>query len=715
MPTLTIGDRKVKVDDGFLKLSPEEQNSTVEEIARSFGGGEPAGAAPAAVAPAVAPAPAVEAPAAAPAAATPAAEDPYNRVAGLAKAAGTGVAKGAIGLVGAIPWLSDLAKTGANKFIFDPVFNAISGPPKAAPERFDLNKAASPDSIQRGIESVTGEFHKPQNTAEQYAETIGSFLPGVGAGPGSLGTRLIMQAMVPGAASEAAGQYTKGSAMEGPARFGAALLAPIAMTGAGRAVSAMRAPADGMGRGASKHLVSAMEADTPQAVRAELDRLGPDAMLADAGPAFLGKTQGASLNSDEGRSVIFGTLSRRNQGTNARIQDDVNRALGPAEDPQTVTNTIRARRSEADNRAYPAALDLAPEVRTGPIMQELEGYIPQSVGLENRALTNLRDMMTRYERRAVIDPDTGRQALDARGNMVWEQIPVNQTDARILHKVKNELDNVIEHDAPGLGVPAAALQHQQYALKQFRHALNETLERQVPGYREANRQSAMLAKRADAVERGTQYLGEGKTTPSPGRFTDEFEQLELGERVAFAKGSRGEIERKLGTKSNDLQALRSELQGEGGWNTAKIATVHGDDAAEELMRSVERNLKFRDTHTKVSENSQTEIRRAAREQMKPSGFGEGDIVTPGGNATGMVLTAFKKAGLKVLNTVDGARQNRIREEVSHILTAQGAERDRHFRAIADALSRRQAGAANHSATTAAQRAIAAAMMQQLGR
>ncbi|EIM25755.1 hypothetical protein [Microvirga lotononidis] len=37
MATLTIGDKKVTVDDSFLSLSPEEQNATVEEIASSIG------------------------------------------------------------------------------------------------------------------------------------------------------------------------------------------------------------------------------------------------------------------------------------------------------------------------------------------------------------------------------------------------------------------------------------------------------------------------------------------------------------------------------------------------------------------------------------------------------------------------------------------------------------------------------------------------------
>jgi hypothetical protein len=37
MPTLTIGDKSVTVDDGFLKLSPEQQNAAVADIAKSLG------------------------------------------------------------------------------------------------------------------------------------------------------------------------------------------------------------------------------------------------------------------------------------------------------------------------------------------------------------------------------------------------------------------------------------------------------------------------------------------------------------------------------------------------------------------------------------------------------------------------------------------------------------------------------------------------------
>lgn len=455
--------------------------------------------------------------------------------------------------------------------------------------------------------------------------------------------------------------------------LGGALPLTGAAIGSGyNAIANALAKPDGISRGASRHLIEALSADGAPAVQSRVAQLGPDAMLSDAGPAFLGKAQGASLNSDEGRSILASALTGRNEGTNQRIMSDVNRVLGPAEDPQTVTNAIRARRSEVDSHAYPAALENAPEVRVAPILTELDYLIPRAVGSEQRALTNLRQMMTRE------DPLTGAR--------------VSQNDAEVLHKVKQELDNVIQYDAPGLGVPAGALTRQQGALRYMRGQVNNALETQVPGYAEANRQSAALARRGDAVEAGTQYLGSGKTTPSPDRFAAEFDPLSQGEKIAFAKGSRGNIERVLGTKANDLQALRSELQGEGGWNTAKIGTVHGQEAADELAASVDRNLKFRDTYNKVVENSQTAQRQAAARNMKPEPSSETPLVNPNMSATGLLATGAKKALGTALNAM---RPDPTKSfgEVARILSAQGSERDRHLMSLIDALSRRQGNAA----------------------
>jgi hypothetical protein len=449
---------------------------------------------------------------------------------------------------------------------------------------------------------------------------------------------------------------------------------------------------EGISRGASKHLIDALMADGAPAVQQRMGSLGQDAMLADGGFALQGKASGAALNNDEARSTVFSALKGRDEGTNKRIVDDVERALGPAEDPVTVSGAIRDHRTAVDSVAYPAALDNAPAVRTAPILQQLDDMIPRSVGNERKALTNLRDMMMTTERRQMVDAQ-GHPQYDRLGNERFQEVPVSQNDAGVLHKVKQELDNVIEYDQPGLGVQAGALTRQQGALKNMRGQLNDALENQVPGYLQANRQSAALARRGTAVELGTQYLGSGKTTASPGRFADEFQRLEPGEQIAFAQGSRGNIDRALGTKANDLQALRSELQGEGGWNTAKIATVHGQPAADELVGTVDRNLKFRDTHNKVVENAQTAQRTAAKEAMSPAPPGELPIINPNMSYGGAALSALKKYVAQPIYHGLQSDPTRHYGEIARVVTAQGSERDRYLAALVDALGKHSQNAA----------------------
>jgi hypothetical protein len=166
-----------------------------------------------------------------------------------------------------------------------------------------------------------------------------------------------------------------------------------------------------------------------------------------------------------------------------------------------------------------------------------------------------------------------------------------------------------------------------------------------------------------------------------------------GEKIAFAKGSRGEINRVLGTKANDLQALRGELQGEGGWNTDKLATVHGVPAANELIGSVDRNLKFRDTYNKVVENSQTAQRTAAAKEMKPDPSIETPFFGPGSTVTGMGVTAAKKGASAVINALLRSDPTRSYGEVARTLTEQGAKRDARLAAIVDAINSRQGNAA----------------------
>jgi hypothetical protein len=154
----------------------------------------------------------------------PVAEGP-SVAADVAKSAGTGIVKGALGLAGMVPDISAAAHSAANKYLFDPLLDATIGKPSNSEvERaFDPNKALGSESLQRGLESVTGPLHKPQTTAGEFAQTAGEFAPGLLGGGEGLMARLAKQVAAPAIASETAGQATKGTAAEPYARVAGAV------------------------------------------------------------------------------------------------------------------------------------------------------------------------------------------------------------------------------------------------------------------------------------------------------------------------------------------------------------------------------------------------------------------------------------------------------------------------------------------------------------
>ncbi len=222
MPTLDIGGQQVEVDDSFLKLTPEQQNATVNEIVGSL---------PKA-------APTAQGTASLPSTSTD-----------VLKSAGVGLGKGVIDLGGMAGDLRGLASgvtsiagnaLGASPETIDQIKNTAS---RAFPVMSRLPGSAD---IQRGIEGYTGEFYKPQTTAGKYAETIGSFVPAAAAGPGGIGRRMLAQALLPGAASEFAGQATHDTApaAEPYARFAGAVAGSLAPGALGRVVNPLRPSAE---------------------------------------------------------------------------------------------------------------------------------------------------------------------------------------------------------------------------------------------------------------------------------------------------------------------------------------------------------------------------------------------------------------------------------------------------------------------------------------
>ena len=94
---------------------------------------------------------------------------------------------------------------------------AAQAVPFVGPALGMIANAPSSGDIQKGVESVTGEFHKPQTTAGRYAETAGEFAgnPASYIGPGGFFGKAAT-AIGSGLGSEAAGDLTEKFAPDAP-------------------------------------------------------------------------------------------------------------------------------------------------------------------------------------------------------------------------------------------------------------------------------------------------------------------------------------------------------------------------------------------------------------------------------------------------------------------------------------------------------------------
>lgn len=144
----------------------------------------------------------------------------------VVKSAGTGVVKGVLGIGGMVGDLTDLGAAGIKKAT-DFVSEQVGVEPYKPSGKSVLENIPTSGSLTKSLEGVTGELYKPQTTAGHYAETIGEFLPATIAGPGGVARKVGMQAVIPGVASEAAGQATEGTALEPYARAGAGIAAGL--------------------------------------------------------------------------------------------------------------------------------------------------------------------------------------------------------------------------------------------------------------------------------------------------------------------------------------------------------------------------------------------------------------------------------------------------------------------------------------------------------
>jgi hypothetical protein len=321
--------------------------------------------------------------------------------------------------------------------------------------------------------------------------------------------------------------------------------------------------------------------------------------------------------------------------------------------------------SESINDTY--IHDLIDKLQSHPTYSAHDSDMLDAWNAANDARTDPHgNRMTAAQYRArYVGPGEGEAPLPA-------QVPT--TNARKLHALKMELDNVIEYDQPGLGVQAGALKSQNRSLTMARGAINDALEAQVPGYARANAISAPLAKRAEAVQSGTKLLGSGPETPWPVDLAAQRATMTPGERAAQAMGLRGRVEEKFARTANDVTAGKAIAGGLGDFNRGNLSEVFGQEPTDRFIAAVDREKKFGDTHNRLIGNSETDPRAKAAAAMAPAKIG--------------TIHSVAQVGLKAVHALTSPAIKAILPditksypEVARALSAQGPERDAVLRAL----------------------------------
>jgi hypothetical protein len=516
MATLNIQGRNVQVDDSFLKLTPADQQATVDEIASSFTTAEPTTA---------------------------------NN---LVRSAGSGIP-----VLGGLLNKADAATNAALAPILNPLFDTKD---QLAEPTWGERYAHSLRD-QEGADQKFSEQHPYVDTTAKLAGGVASMVPAVAAAPGlfgatgSLSTRVlnggISNALLGGADSAARGQGPIGGALLGGA-IGAA--APIAGAVASPFISGI------LGRispekYATRQVARAIgeSGQTPAALGqrvADANAAGqPQFTLADAlGNPGQRLLSGVARAPGQGRTDVVNALEARQAGQGERVGDIIDQGLGAGNTArQTIDQlTESARRESAP--LYRDALNRQPVWNDR--MQQFFDHPATTQGLrEGVGVQHLESLASGQP----FNPhDYAITNFNAAGDPIISAVP----NMRTINLIKKGWDNILEGYRDKT-TGRLVLDERGRALDQVRRSFLNEVDSLNPTYGQARAAYAGPAQVRDAVGVGAEAASRGRATDNLQRFDALNPQSQQGFRAGYADTLATRIEGATFGR-NKVQPLSSE-------------------------------------------------------------------------------------------------------------------------------------------------------------
>lgn len=639
MATLTIGDKKVTVDDSFLKLSPEQQQTTVNEIAASIGvQGTPKRelSVQEKLQQEIQKASVFQPP------------NPAARVEGNAQRSDL---PGPLSVLNGFNDFSKAFQSGATQGMTanfaDEIYAGVSAPFRAGynmlsgqADGFDIGRG-----FKEGMESG-GRYLTDTQALNPDAARAGNLTGGVVLG-GTLSRggmslipstqasllRLGLTGAAEGGLYGAAYGFGEGNSIDD--RLSKAVQG--ALTGAaagavlGPTVGAVMNPnvpksAEILNRGFVRDAID------PATIPQRLSDLGPDSAIADLGPNMQAQAAAIATQPGNGMGVITDFMRRRAEAARGRISGQIDQTLGPSRPIPSIQAAIEQQMENLGPR-YTQALQSAqraPDVTQ--LAQRLDGNIQLLRGAAQRAARDARAMLNETGTNNLTrSPEVlfeARKALDAQ-----IAVETNANAGRVLSNIRRDID--------------------------------AELARVVPDIKRVDADYAELARQRDALQRGTQVMDNGKEAMAPQTWDEMMRGSTRAQNARLSEGARAEVERIIGTKGSDRVALQQIIKGEGSWNYERLASTFGRDRAEQLFRILQNERTLATTEAQAIAGARTSPLISAKadleQQVRPVGVFEEAANVKLGTA------AVKLADKMFRGMTEGARTATIQEVAQELI------------------------------------------------
>lgn len=496
----------------------------------------------------------------------------------------------------------DLARLGANGATFGFADKIVAG---LSPSTVEQERAATQAARDRqgwlgtGAE-IAGGVAVPFGMAQRGASLLGRFGTGAMTGLGGVAARTGL-AGVEGAGYGVVDALGNDRSLAGGAAIGAAggAAGNILGEGVGAVANAMRSPIDKAREYVAQR--AAYDRLTPQAATTRLDQLGQSGVLADLGVNLQNSAGAVASVPGEGQSIVTQALRGRNEGSNARLRGELDQTLGAAPVPSAIDTQLRTAQQDLAPE-YGRVLSGARAVDTQNLAAKLDANVVNLRGAAQRATQNVRKMLN----------VTGTDILDP-------------SPATLL-QTRQAIDGLLSKETDTNAIRA---------LTQARQEVDDVLTQSVPDIKNVDARYQELALQREAVGEGQQLLDSGRTSLRPQELSERMTSAAVPSGqfmgpsavpVRLREGARAEIDRIVGTNSNDRAALQRIIKGDGDWNRDRLVTLFGRDKTDRLLSVLDAETAMQNTFNTALGNSVTAARAAAQADL-PGNKTADNIVT----------------------------------------------------------------------------------------